>query len=187
MNHLLALTIITNDRPGVVELLARTIKQNHGNWLESSMSHLAGKFAGILLISVADSDRDALIDALESLANSGLRITIEGAALSPEEQHRHTCPKHPPQKSRKRSIGISVTSNDRPGIVEEISKILAARSVNVEALNTYCDNAAMSGEPLFHLRASLDLPDNFSLEDLQISLEDLSDDLIVEFDPAGGG
>lgn len=178
MNHLLALTVITNDRPGVVELLAATIKQNHGNWLESSMSHLAGKFAGILLVSVADHDREALMDALEALASSGLRITIENAAFEPG----HECYKHSSQKPG-RSISISVTSNDRPGIVGEISKILAGQSVNVEELSTYCDNAAMSGEPLFHLQARLDLPDNLGLEDLQVSLEDLSDDLIVEFDP----
>jgi glycine cleavage system regulatory protein len=177
MNHLLALTVITNDRPGVVEMLAATIKQNHGNWLESSMSHLAGKFAGILLVSVADHDREALMDALDSLASSGLRITIENAAFEPG----HVCYKHSSQKPG-RSISISVTSNDRPGIVGEISKILAGQSVNVEELSTYCDNAAMSGEPLFHLQASLDLPDELSLEDLQVSLEDLSDDLIVEFD-----
>ena len=178
MNHLLALTVITNDRPGVIDMLAATIKQHHGNWLESSMSHLAGKFAGILLVSVADNHREALMDALESLATSGLRITIENAAFEPG----HECYKHSPKKPG-RSISISVTSNDRPGIVGEISKSLAGLSVNVEELNTYFDNAAMSGEPLFHLQARLDLPDNLDLEDLQLSLEDLSDDLIVEFDP----
>jgi glycine cleavage system regulatory protein len=179
MNHLLALTVITNDRPGVVELLAATIKQNHGNWLESSMSHLAGKFAGILLISVAENHRDTLMDALDSLGSAGLRITIENAALA----QAHTCAKHASQKPSGQRINISVTSNDRPGIVGEISKILAGQSVNVEALSTYCDNAAMSGEPLFHLNASLDLPDNLDQEGLQLILEAVSDDLIVEFDP----
>ncbi len=177
MNHLLALTVITNDRPGVVDMLAATIKQNHGNWLESSMSHLAGKFAGILLVSVADNDRDALMDALEALAASGLRITIENAAF----EQGHVCDKHSSQKLSGQRISISVTSNDRPGIVGEISSILAGLSVNVEELSTYCDNAAMSGEALFHLQASLELPDNLGLENIQLSLEDLSDDLIVEF------
>ncbi|MBV1932174.1 MAG: cellulose-binding protein [Porticoccaceae bacterium] len=179
MNHLLALTVITNDRPGVVELLAATIKKNHGNWLESSMSHLAGKFAGILLVSVAENHRDTLMDALDSLASSGLRITIENAALA----QAHTCAKHSSQKPSNQRISISVTSNDRPGIVGEISKILASQSVNVEELSTYCDNAPMSGESLFHLSASLDLPNHLDQEGLQLVLEAVSDDLIVEFDP----
>ena len=180
MNHLLALTVITNDRPGVIELLAATIRQNHGNWLESSMSHLAGKFAGILLVSVSEKHRDALMDALDSLASSGLRITIENAALAQD----HHCAKHPSQKPSGKRISISVTSNDRPGIVGEISTVLARQSVNIEALDTYCDNAAMSGEPLFHLSASLELPDNLDREDVQLILEALSDDLVVEFDAA---
>lgn len=178
MNHLLALTVMTNDRPGVVELLASTIKQNHGNWLESSLSHLAGKFAGILLVSVADHHRDILIDALDSLSSAGLRITIENAAL----EQTHSSEKHTSQKPSGQRTSISVTSNDRPGIVGEISKILASQSVNVEALSTHCDSAPMSGEPLFHLSASLELPDHLSQADLRLILEDLSDDLIVEFD-----
>lgn len=169
MNHLLALTIITDDRPGVVDNLAVTIRKNHGNWLESSMSRLAGKFAGILLVSVADSNRDSLITALQALNRSGLRINVETANAADQAEGLTT--------------NITLTSNDRPGIVEEISRILAAQSVNVEELITRCDNAAMSGEPLFHLDATLHLPLGLALEDLRDSLEDLSDDLIVEFDP----
>ncbi|MGB4246421.1 MAG: ACT domain-containing protein, partial [Pseudohongiellaceae bacterium] len=44
----LVLTIIGDDKPGLVELLSETIARHSGNWLESNMSHLAGKFAGIL-------------------------------------------------------------------------------------------------------------------------------------------
>ncbi len=43
----LVLTIIGEDRPGIVELLAKIISDHSGNWLESSMSQLAGKFAGV--------------------------------------------------------------------------------------------------------------------------------------------
>ncbi len=168
MNHLLALTIITDDRTGVVDSLAATIRKNHGNWLESSMSRLAGKFAGILLVSVADDNRDALVTALLALNQSGLRINVETADAVDRPEGL--------------TINIALTSNDRPGIVEEISRILAAQAINVEELTTCCDNAPMSGELLFHFEATLHLPTGLALEDLRYSLEDLSDDLIVEFD-----
>lgn len=168
MNNLLVLTVIAKDRPGVVDTLASTIKQHNGNWLESSMSRLAGKFAGILLIDIADDHRDDLISALTDLEDSGLRIAIESATTFNKNDGHYTV--------------ITVTSNDRPGIVGEITRILAAQSINVEELSTHCDNAAMSGEALFHLKARLRLPAGLSQEDLQVSLEDLSDDLIVEFE-----
>ena len=52
MTNFLVLTVISDDKPGVVETLAKTITEHGGNWLECRMSHLAGKFAGILRVSV---------------------------------------------------------------------------------------------------------------------------------------
>ena len=67
MNTYLVLTVIADDKPGLVETLAEVIADHKGNWLESSMSQLAGKFAGILRVSVATGDAQTLIDALSSL------------------------------------------------------------------------------------------------------------------------
>ena len=54
MTTYLVLTAIGDDKPGLVESLAQTIASNAGNWLESNMSQLAGKFAGVLRVSVND-------------------------------------------------------------------------------------------------------------------------------------
>ena len=48
----LVLTLIGPDRPGLVEAVAQPIAANGGNWLESRMAHLGGKFAGILRVDV---------------------------------------------------------------------------------------------------------------------------------------
>ncbi len=48
----LVLTVIGDDRPGLVGELSAAISSHQGNWLESSMSHLAGKFAGIVKVAV---------------------------------------------------------------------------------------------------------------------------------------
>ena len=75
----LVLTVIGDDKPGLVEALSQAIANNSGNWLESSMSHLAGKFAGILRVSVADAEADKLIAALQGLSPD-LKLLIERAA-----------------------------------------------------------------------------------------------------------
>jgi predicted amino acid-binding ACT domain protein len=69
MKHYLALTVIANDRPGIVERIADVITRAGGNWLESSMSRLAGKFAGILLVDIAEEGQGALLTALDELRN----------------------------------------------------------------------------------------------------------------------
>ena len=75
MSLSLVLTVIGDDRPGLVEQIATAISEHNGNWLESSMSHLAGKFAGIVCVSIPDSQLEAIKTALNGLP--GLKITSE--------------------------------------------------------------------------------------------------------------
>lgn len=168
MNSYLVLTLIGEDRPGLVESLATTIAAHSGNWLESSMSQLAGKFAGILRVSVPSNDADALIAALQNLS-SGLKLVIEKADAESSS-------------TGQKKVALSLVGNDRPGIMREISHVLAKHGVNVEDLETECVPAPMSGEILFKVNALLKLrePTATELSALQSALEKLADDLIVE-------
>lgn len=168
MHSSLVITVLADDQPGIVEKLAGTIAAAGGNWLESSMSRLSGKFAGLLLISVPDNNQAALATALQALESPALKISIEttGAALSDEETGS--------------MVGVEIVANDRPGIVEEISRLLASAQINVVSLETFCESAPMSAEPMFHAQAYLQLPEATSVETLTDLLEQLSDDLMVE-------
>jgi glycine cleavage system regulatory protein len=75
---------------------------------------------------------------------------------------------------------LTLVGNDRPGIVKEISRALAAQQVNVEELSSHISTAPMSGEALFNAQAVLKVPAHLSIETLQSQLEKLADDLIVE-------
>jgi glycine cleavage system regulatory protein len=166
----LVLTIIGDDKPGLVELLSETIARHSGNWLESNMAHLAGKFAGILRVSVDDLHADALVQDLQRLS-SVLRLVVEKVSMA-----------EPP--ASRRTLRLTLVGNDRPGIIKEISRALAAQHVNVEELTTQCSSAPMSGEPLFNAQALLKVPADLDLHDLQRQLERLADDLIVEINLA---
>lgn len=166
MTTTLVLTVIGDDRPGLVEQLAQVIACNAGNWLESSMSQLAGKFAGILRVSVPDEQAEQLISELQSLSGS-LKLVIEkgDGDLLPEPSQ---------------SLHLSLIGNDRPGIIREISAALARQRVNVEELDTECTIAPMSGETLFNARVRLKVPADLNLDELQRGLEQIADDLIVD-------
>ena len=166
MNTCLVLTVIADDKPGLVETLAEVIADHEGSWLESSMSQLAGKFAGILRLSVATNRAGNLIDALSSLP-AELKLIVEQAEA--EEL---------PDKPT--TVDLNLMGNERPGIIREISHALAMLSVNVEQLSTQCDPAPMSGDVLFRAQAVLQVPTGMLVEDLQVVLERLADDLIVE-------
>lgn len=79
-----------------------------------------------------------------------------------------------------RPFSLSLIGNDRPGIIKEISTVLASQRVNVEELNTECTIAPMSGETLFNAEVRLRVPTDLDLDALQKRLEQIADDLIVD-------
>jgi glycine cleavage system regulatory protein len=163
----LVLTLLGPDRPGIVELLAGVISAHDGNWLESRMSHLAGKFAGILRAELPADRVTAALAALAALETRGLKVTAETAArvtVSPSE----------------RKMEFELVGLDRPGIVREVSQLLATNGVNVEDLVTNRSSAPMSGEMLFEARAHVRVPATTDVARLRADLERLASDLVVE-------
>lgn len=166
MNTQLVLTVLCDDRPGVVELLAHTISKHHGNWLESRMAHLAGKFAGILQVGIADTYQAELRAALNQLADKGLKIVIEDAVTI--------------SKPDCREFNFSVVGNDRPGIVREIAQAFAARHINMGELETACSSMPWSGEPLFEATGVIEVPKSVDMNELYDYLDKIADDLAVD-------
>jgi glycine cleavage system regulatory protein len=163
----LVLTLIGPDRPGIVEAIAEPIARHRGNWLESRMAHLAGKFAGILRIEVPAGEVGALLEALRALEGRGLKLTIEASPPEPRAQGR-------------RLMSLELVGLDRPGIVREISRVLAEHGVNIEELVTDRASAPMSGELLFRSRALVTVPAEADPADLRDRLERLAGDLMVQ-------
>jgi len=161
----LVMTVIGKDRTGLVESVARIVAEHGGNWQESRMCRLGGKFAGLLRVNVPSERRVALEGALSKLTD--LTIVVHSDESAP--------PAGKPQLA-----SLEVVGHDRPGIVREITHALAAQSVNVEELATECISAPMSGEPLFQARAKLLLPEGVTVSNLRQSLEKAVSGLTVE-------
>jgi len=161
------MTLIGEDRPGLVELAASIVAEHGGNWLESRMARLGGQFAGVVRVEIPDSSEQALTLALKNLSSRGLIITV------------HTDRHAAPRQSAPLSL-LEIVGQDRPGIVREITHALAGFGVNVEELQTECASAAMSGETLFKARAHLSIPDSCNAAELRNRLEKIAADLIVD-------
>jgi glycine cleavage system regulatory protein len=169
----LVLTVVGDDRPGLVDALSGAIAAHGGNWEQSRMAHLAQKFAGILLVQVPDARVQALTDALEGLQADGLlhmRVETGGE----------------PAPAPARSLNLALVGQDRPGIVHDIAHTLAERAISIEELETETRSAAQSGGTLFHARAVLRVPANVSLDDLESTLEALANELVVDVELEAG-
>ena len=160
------LTLIGPDRPGIVDSVSEVVVANGGNWLESRMAHLAGKFAGVLRVEVPEEQAAALEVALGRLATTGLKIVVERSFAA-----------HGP---RPNALEIELIGLDRPGLVHEISTLLAAQHINVEELATDRPLAANSGDRMFHAKVRVVVPESTKVAEVRQSLERLADDLMVE-------
>ena len=160
------LTVIGDDRPGLVSALSAPINAHGASWERSQMSRLAGKFAGIVLVTVDDERHDALVEDLTALQAQGLQIALERTDEPAERESLR--------------LQLELLGADRPGIVAEISASLAARGVSIEELRTDVRDAPMAGGMLFEARAVLNAPPTTSTEALRSILEGLADELMVE-------
>ena len=160
------LTVIGDDRPGLVSAVSAPIHAHGGSWERSQMSRLAGKFAGIVLVAVADERLDALVADLTALNAQGLQVAVERTDEPVERESQR--------------LQLELLGADHPGIVAEISSSLAARHVSIEELSTDVRDAPMAGGTLFEARAVLNAPPATSTDELRAMLEGLAHELMVE-------
>jgi len=167
MNTSIVLTVIANDQPGVIEAVSRVLRNHDGNWTQSSMSSLAGQFAGILLVYVPTKNVDACIAELNKLETEGVRIITHVSDDQPASQQTH-------------EYLLELIGNDRPGIVHDITVLLASHKVNVNNFETVVESASMGGGQLFKARAQLVMPQSTDIDILAGDLEDIANDLMVD-------
>jgi glycine cleavage system regulatory protein len=165
----LVLTFVGPDRPGIVEAISSLVAAHGGNWLESRMTRLGGQFAGVARVWIPPGRESGLRLALDQLSGCGLSVEVASDATHASASSDHSV------RAR-----LEVVGQDRPGIVSEISRCLAARGVNVEEFSSFVESAAMAGGLLFRCRADLVLPASLSVGELRSALEQIATDLMVD-------
>ena len=145
------------------------IESNGGNWLESRLAQLGGKFAGLIRVSLPAETGLALENDLSAVAASGLSVRVTATGDKP-----------PPVPGR--DITLTVLGPDRPGIVREISRALAQRQVNVLEMDSRVISAPMSAEMLFSAHIDAWIPELTDLDDLSGTLDEIADHMTLEID-----
>lgn len=173
-SEILLITISGHDKPGIVRAVAETVQQRGGNWECCRLTHLAGRFVGLLQVSVPGGQAEDL--RVDLLAIPGLETTVAVGAR--------------PEKAGCSWLRLSALGADSPGIVHEVFGSLAELGLNVEALDTRTEAAASSGTVLFRIEALLSSPQRVNAETVREKLETIAYDLQVEVElaepPAGG-
>lgn len=165
----MVLTAVGPDRPGLVQEISSVIHEASANLEDSRMAILGGEFALILLFSGPPAAVGRVSDRCSTFeARLGLRVSLK------ETTRAGARAGYLPYK-------IRVSGVDRPGIVANVSKILAGRGVNVASLESRLTNAPESGTPMFQLSAELQVPSEVALSSLRRDLGAVCDEENLDF------
>lgn len=161
-DQMIAVTVLGDDRPGIVADVTGALAGLHGNLEDSTMTLLRGHFAMVLLIRTGAS-AEAVEAALHPLTADG-SLVINARVLGETALHRSVGPIY----------ALRVHGADRPGIVAEITGVVARHGANIVDLGTRL------GEGLYVLTAELQLADEASAVGLGADLQSAAAELGVE-------
>jgi glycine cleavage system regulatory protein len=160
------LTVIGDNRAGLVNALADLVSDHGGNWEQSQLAELAGKFAGIVVVSVPDDRADVLVAALRGL--HGLEISV------------HTGAEEAATAEGWRKLTLDLIGNDHPGIVRDVSAVLSRHGLSIDTIETGTQDAPMAGGRLFEAHVVAQVPPTADPTALRDDLEKLATELMVE-------
>jgi glycine cleavage system transcriptional repressor len=160
---LLAVTLIGHDRPGIIADATSALAELGGNLEDSTMTILRGHFTMVLLVSTT-APLDEVEAELATLTGDGtLEVSVRELF---EEQGAGPADVTP--------YLLSVHGADHPGIVSEITAVVASAGGNVTDFSTRLTGG------LYVLLAEVDLPNSVDIDALRARLARSSEALDVE-------
>jgi glycine cleavage system transcriptional repressor len=157
------------DRPGNVAAVAGVLVEQGCNLEDTEMAVLRGHSTMMLVVAGHEGlSADALQDAIETgTSDIGLAVVVcdidESAPGTPDESD------HP--------WSVSVHGSDRPGIVFEVSRVLARAGVNIIGMKTRIHGP--EGLPVYTMSLDVRVPAGVDGDDVAARLDALAGQLNV--------
>ena len=172
MNRKLIIGFIGSDKPGLVHCISDIVNRFEGNWLESKMAELAGRFAGIATI---EADEKVIEELKAALCN------IDGISSVVEEIEDQS------EIENTRLLSLNIVGPDRPGIINDVTLALEKHVANLSDMETNISAAPMSGELTFSADASILVPYEMDWAVIAEQLDSIADklgiDIILDEEP----
>lgn len=150
------LTLVGEDKRGIVAAVTEALFAKHINLGEASMMRLGGNFTIMMMVSGAQ-DEETIRSALASVTEGmGLRLHIDAIAGG---LHRHIIP----------NVQVRVSGADRAGIVAQITGVLAEAGMNI--LDLCSDVAGSDDQPVYIMQ--IEGLAEVEVEDLEAALAPL--------------
>ena len=157
--QIIAVTVLGDDRPGIIADVTGALAGLHGNLEDSAMTLLRGHFVIVLLVRTGAS-AGAVEAALHPLVADG-SLVVNARVLGEPAVEQSSGPIYL----------LRVNGADRQGIVAEITGVVARHGANI------VDLGARMGDGLYVLTAMLQLPRQASAAGLCADLQSAAGEL----------
>jgi glycine cleavage system transcriptional repressor len=128
------LTLIGEDKPGIVAAVTRALYELGMNLGETSMLRLGGNFTIMMMVSGAEDEAQLEQRLRPVIAAQGMRLHVDPIEA---RLHEHVLP----------NIQVTVSGADRAGIVAQVTGALAAAGCNI--LDLESDVAGTRDAPVY--------------------------------------
>lgn len=164
MNVQFIATLSGPERSGIMSELSKKTHELGGIWLDSKLNHLDGQFTGLIKIELPAENAEQL-----------KAIFAEQADLTSQFNDVKEI------GTDRTLLTLSFQSNDREGLVHDISNVLADRNVDVDHMDAHRVGIAALGRSLFTSTFVLRAPADIDLGILEKRLADIEEHAVIHF------
>ncbi|WLQ17403.1 glycine cleavage system protein R [Hahella aquimaris] len=167
----LVISAIGEDRPGIVNELAKACSDYQCNIVDSRMTVLGAEFALVMMVSGS-------WDAIAKLENiiPPLARKLDLNLIIKQTQAR--------RPARALTYNVNVVALDHPGIVYRIAQFFYSRKITIDELQTNTYSAPHSGTQMFNINMTVNIPADMHLaslrEEFMLFCDDLNLDAVLE-------
>jgi len=134
MSNWYMLTLIGEDKPGIVAAVTRALYEQGLNLGETSMLRLGGNFTIMMMVNGLDGEQTLREQLKPVIEAQGMCLHIDPIRA---HLHEHLLP----------NIQVTVSGADRAGIVAQVTAALAAAGLNI--LDLESDVAGTADKPVY--------------------------------------
>lgn len=168
MKQFLVMSVLAEDRPGILHDIARAVKDCGCNVVESRMTVLASEFTMLLLVSGNWNTITKLEGQLPKLEKR-LALTLSARRTTEREPRHDLIP-----------YAIDVVCLDQPGIIFNLANFFSERSIGIADLVTRGYPAAHTGAPMFSMQMAVNIPADLHIGTLREEFMDFCDRLNLD-------
>lgn len=151
MQRVFITTIVGDDRPDIINALAKITRSMGGEWIKSKVTRLDGQFAAIMKVSIDESQKTKLNEALvQAFAD----LSFSHAPVREVHAENTTI------------LDLVLDCDDRPSLTKEITRVLFDLNLRPENLEVSRLPVYQMGETVYSAKMRVGVPESLSREAL---------------------